>query len=88
MMRSMDATQQVTRRHNGTAITSLIAGIIAFATIVFTPPTGATYTIAVIGLAFGLIAAAQARVRPSTMGLWIAGISLNLLTLIIGATLN
>jgi len=75
-------------RRNGTGITSLVLGIIAIISITFWNPTGLTYTFALIGLAFGLIAASQARYTPTTKGLWIAGIVLNLLTIVLGALIS
>jgi len=78
-------TTQAARTHNGTGITSLVFGILASATIIaFWNPNGVTYTLAVIGLAFGLIAAAQSRHALTTKGLWISGITLSVLTLVLG----
>lgn len=83
-MSATEASVTPTRTHNGTGITSLVFGILASASIIaFWNPTGLTYTLAIIGLAFGLIAAAQSRHIPTTKGLWITGITLSVLTFIV-----
>ena len=77
------------RRRNGTGITSLVFGIIAALSITFTNPTAITWVFALLGLAFGLIAAGQARSHISmTKGLWITGLVLSALTLVLGALLG
>ena len=70
-------TDANTRRRLGTAVTSLVLGTLAFASLLFWYPSVALL-IAILGLMFGGLAVYRSR---EAKGLWVTALTLNAVTL-------
>ena len=70
-----------TRRRLGTAVTSLVLGTLAFASLLFWYPTVA-FLLAILGLMFGGLAVYRSR---DAKALWVTALVANIGTIVLGA---